>query len=871
MIIPKNDDRKYKVITLPNHLEITLISDPKADKAACAVDVNIGSFCDPPYLLGFAHYLEHMLFLGTEKYPDVQDYSSYLNENGGDSNAYTDDENTNYHFHVNANALEGALDRFSRFFVCPLFKRELAENEVNAVNSEHEKNIQRDNWRLQRLYETEGNPNHPYHKFSTGTYDTLYKEPRDRNIDVVQELVSFHKKYYSANLMKACISSNHSIEQLVKWSTLYFSDIENTNVRKPVFSQDAMGALPKRLNYKPIRDTNNLEIAWPLPPIKKYYQQKPDLFLIHLLGHESEGSILYSLKKLKYAHSLGVSINPDSSSFSCLMLSIELTDLGLQNADEIVCIVYQYISLIPGVEEWVFEEMQKLHQVKFDTKNRRHYMEEAVTIAENMHIYDSEHVLSGAYLISEWKPEYIIELVRYLVPNNMRICYINKNVTTDSTEKYYGIEYSSHSLDPKKLKRWNECVKSNKLQDLKLPVRNAFLPEDITPITVDDHEYPIKINKGVYLKSINKYNSPMVLVNLFLKSKSMVKSVDKYVSVLLYIKMLMKYIISDFYYMSLGGSTASIETKIDGIEITVYGFRDAVPKIMNLIFENLLKHSEIRNFRFEETKAKMIKDLRNNDLNEPYLHCYESMQNYLQRPSWSYKEMVAALSSLESVDVKFSDLKYRMLVVGNCDKKFCDMLPKIGKPDTAVYSQDVSVTTEPTFKKLNKIDKGNSNSAIAYCFACPDKQEHMLDLLYLMINENFYADLRTNQQLGYIVKCQNITVRGKTLMMFLIQWTNRADLNIDVIKDKIEKFIKTIPDQVEHFEEFKQALILMKEVKPINLGQEMTRYWNEIYLQEFEFDRLELEIHKLNKLNETEFKQFAATIMSSQPIVFGME
>ena len=55
--------------------------------------------------------LEHMLFLGTEKYPVENDYSKYLADNGGSSNAYTARDHTNYYFDVSPDALEGALDR----------------------------------------------------------------------------------------------------------------------------------------------------------------------------------------------------------------------------------------------------------------------------------------------------------------------------------------------------------------------------------------------------------------------------------------------------------------------------------------------------------------------------------------------------------------------------------------------------------------------------------------------------------------------------------------------------------------------------------------------------------------------------------------
>ena len=71
-----------------------------------------------------------MLFLGTDKYPSVDDYSSYLSTNGGYSNAYTSRDHTNYHFEIIPEAFEGALDRFSRFFYEPLFSEEYTQREI---------------------------------------------------------------------------------------------------------------------------------------------------------------------------------------------------------------------------------------------------------------------------------------------------------------------------------------------------------------------------------------------------------------------------------------------------------------------------------------------------------------------------------------------------------------------------------------------------------------------------------------------------------------------------------------------------------------------------------------------------------------------
>ena len=84
------DDRSYRYLVLPNGLSVLLCSDPSTDKSSAALDVRVGHLSDPDSRPGLAHFLEHMLFLGTDKYPGENDFEQYLGRNGGSSNAFTD-------------------------------------------------------------------------------------------------------------------------------------------------------------------------------------------------------------------------------------------------------------------------------------------------------------------------------------------------------------------------------------------------------------------------------------------------------------------------------------------------------------------------------------------------------------------------------------------------------------------------------------------------------------------------------------------------------------------------------------------------------------------------------------------------------------
>ncbi|GMG31577.1 unnamed protein product [Ambrosiozyma monospora] len=199
---PDIDDRQYELIKLQNNLVALLIHDPTTDKSAAALDVNVGAFNDPPNLPGLAHFCEHLLFMGTEKYPSENSYSSYLSKNSGSSNAFTAALHTNYYFEISNQAFEGALDRFAQFFISPLFNPSCKDREIMAVDSENKKNLQNDNWRLYQLSKSTTNPSHPYHGFSTGNKVTLGDKPLADGLNVRDELLKFHEQYYSANLMR---------------------------------------------------------------------------------------------------------------------------------------------------------------------------------------------------------------------------------------------------------------------------------------------------------------------------------------------------------------------------------------------------------------------------------------------------------------------------------------------------------------------------------------------------------------------------------------------------------------------------------------------------------------------------------------------
>lgn len=270
----QQDNRDYRGLQLSNGLKVLLVSDPSTDKAAAALTVDVGHMSDPDNIPGLAHFCEHMLFLGTEKYPNENAYSTFLSENGGTSNASTYADNTKYYFDVVHNKLDGALDRFAQFFIAPLFTSSATDREINAVNSEHEKNLATDVWRIRQVNKSLADSSHPYSKFGTGNAKTLSEDPKRNGINVRDELLKFHDQWYSANIMCLSVYGREPLDELEAMVIPRFSTIVNKNVESPKWPNHPF--LPEhyasKLSIVPVKDSRSLTISFPTGDLDQFYK-----------------------------------------------------------------------------------------------------------------------------------------------------------------------------------------------------------------------------------------------------------------------------------------------------------------------------------------------------------------------------------------------------------------------------------------------------------------------------------------------------------------------------------------------------------------------------------------------------------------------
>ncbi|MEO7760868.1 MAG: insulinase family protein, partial [Casimicrobiaceae bacterium] len=338
-IIAPTDSATFRRFTLDNGLKVLLVSDPKFNKSAAALVVNVGQIDDPRDREGLAHFTEHMLFLGTEKYPDVTEYANYIRTNGGSRNAYTTTDHTTYHFEIRHEAFAGALDRFAQFFIAPKFNPEFTAREVNAVHSEAMRHVQNDQRRLAGVSRELYDPASGESKFSTGNKDTL--------AGATPEAVrAFYEKFYTADHMALALTGHASLDDLEKHARSLFSAIPKRAV--PQVARVA-NFLPRKAALRlafvePIKEVRQLGLEFVMPATRPDFASKPDRLVAELISYPGPGGLVERLKREGLVNSLGAGMWERTGEYGSMNIQADLTPAGLADYRRVLTSIFGYLE-----------------------------------------------------------------------------------------------------------------------------------------------------------------------------------------------------------------------------------------------------------------------------------------------------------------------------------------------------------------------------------------------------------------------------------------------------------------------------------------------------------------------------------------------
>ncbi len=380
-------------IVLSNNLKVTLISSPTSKKAGASFAVKVGHRDNPIKAQGLAHYLEHMLFLGTKEFPIVGSYQKFLRENNGASNAYTSTDHTNYFLEVRPDKFDEAVYRLSRFFVSPKFYSQNIEQEKEAVHNEFNFRLEASKpWRVFDAFRKEESNER---LFRTGNKESLAET-------TIKETREFFKEHYYTEAMHVILAGPQTLKELKALAQKYLLDFKSNSKRAlnkhNSFLDLDFHQLPARVNLKPQGVEKKLNVFVPVLSPKKV-NPKLISMLNTLIGDESEESLMVSLQDKGLIRKGGGALG-GGANVSMVSIALQLTDKGVEEQEQILSYIKGYLNFLKkeGLPNYLNNELKKSN--KASKLSKSFYEIRGKTLQD----------LNGEYMREETFPKDIREL-----------------------------------------------------------------------------------------------------------------------------------------------------------------------------------------------------------------------------------------------------------------------------------------------------------------------------------------------------------------------------------------------------------------------------------------------------------------------------
>lgn len=895
ILTPAFSERQTMKIRLENGLEALLISDPKADKSAVTLSVRAGSWEDPEEYPGIAHFLEHMLFMGTKKYPNESEYSRYITENGGATNAFTASHFTSYMFSINNNAFDEALDRFADFFKTPLFNPSGVDRELQAIDQEYAKNLENDTIREIFVWKELANPQHPHHHFNMGNSSTLKAVSQET-------LKEWYRQHYSANLMKLIVYSVLPLDKIRDLVVADFSGIPDTQ-KQPFHTETQATAAEykeKMIYVDPIKDIRTLTLFWELPgKFDNMKDERPYTVLAYILGHEGQGSLLAELKQEQLAESLRAGGHMLGSNNLIFAIEIGLTDRGLEEINKVILRIYQAIGNLQKKEipPYLFEEIQKMGTIHYQYQARENafsqIMREAgIVIDEDMATYPEQTLI-----LQKSDAKAVKDMLSYMTARNafysLMAPFSKLGLKEKFTEKWLNVPYAIRDISQEQIRQW-EKAEANPAIDL--PEANKLIPKKLNLVSKeakakDERLIPVPStvmnteSALVYCWQDTQYKVPEIWWQYQLKSPEIDPS-DATKSVLadLYTKSLREALNKFSYDAQMAGLEYSIEHKDENIGINVSGYSENA----HVLFEEIAKR--LKNVPSEDDfniyKDAILRKYFNVDRDSPLKQARELFRHVLYKfyplPTEKFEALrnVTYAQFQDYIQQLFEETYLEGMLIGNMEEKDAVLVTQrlqlaMGNPKP--YPKDQQIREKvivlpedhgPYYYQQKINAQGNAVIMAVQFTPFSFKTRAVQQILSQAMHEPFFTELRTKQQTGYIVYNSAEEVEKEIYSLFAVQSNthNSRDLlaRFDLF---IEEFIQEMTREdltAERYEVIRSALLTTLKQPENNLDGLGAILNTLAFKYEGDFDWINKRIEAFETLSYPEFIEEAQHYMGRQ-------
>ncbi|XQW85955.1 insulinase family protein [Thalassotalea piscium] len=878
-----NDHKQYQSLTLPNGLRVLLVQNNETSKSAAALAVNVGHFNDPIDRQGLAHFLEHMLFLGTKKYPEGSEYQQFISQYGGSNNAWTATEHTCFFFDIHFTHFEEAIDRFSQFFIAPLLSEEFVKKERKNIDAEFKLKLKDDIRRLYDVHKETVNPKHPFAKFSVGNSETLADKESSQ---LHQEVRAFFEHYYLAKAMTLVLEGPQTLEELSQLAHEKFNQIADKKAppSSPPPALYLQEQLQQLITIKPVKNDQQLIISFALPDINKFYRNKPEATLVYLLGHEGEGSILSLLKKQQLALGLTAGSGIHGTNFKDFNISIKLTEQGAQNTNKVVSIVFQYIALInPGtLADFYYQEKKSLAELSFQYHEKTKPIDSVCQLAISMQHYNNQDVLYGDYAMDGLDREKLTYLLSFIKPTNMRLLLIAKSATFDRISKWYQVPYTMAPIDKHLIEQWENIELNSQLY---LPSKNQYIVDQPQVLTSEKNtaELPEIISQEngltLWFKQDTAFKVPKGYIYINIDNPNVIQSVENIAMTRLLVELFSDDIVEQFYDAELAGINYHLYSNQGGLTIQISGLNDKQPKLLEHLFTRL-QHFKCSEEKFALFKHQLLSHWENASNNKSISQLFAILSSLMQPSNPSSKLLANALTKINHHEFTvfyknlFNQIAIEAFMHGNWHKHHALTLKNIIKEAFPNKFDDNNKVHVPILDikgqghlQLPLTLPEHDHACVIY-FPMQTKSLHLTAQTMLasqLLAPDFFQEMRTDKQFGYLVGVSFVPINRYPGLAFYIQSPN---VTANQLQSAIQGFINTsinIIDQTsdENWQHLCNGLASQLQEKDTSLRITSQRFWAAICNEDFCFSQKTQLIEEILSLSRADLKNYLLTNVSA--------
>ncbi|WP_158968263.1 insulinase family protein [Paraglaciecola sp. L3A3] len=860
-------------------MRIFLIQDVNYEKSACALSVNSGHFNDPDDCHGLSHLLEHMLFLGNNTFVEPNEFVTYLSSMGGHINALTGTEYTSYFLDSTKETEVQAIKRLYSMTTSPIFAESLISEEIKAIDAEFSLKQKDEIRRLYQVHKETCNPLHPFSKFSVGNKHTFSSFSAKQLKNKLQKL---HQQFYQPQNICLCWISPTDLDLRKDIIMQGFASWKNTcNLPSQKFPPLYLTEnLAIKISIKPLQKAQRLIISFALPNPKVHFRSKPLSILSHLLGDEGENSLLEFLKNKGWATSLNAGGGIEGKNFRDFNINIQLTEQGIQYITDIINALFSFIDMIKknGIELWRIKELATIKQQEWDYSEPEKPIDQALHISQSMFEYSEEYVLAGDFVIDDIRPNLPIKLLELFKPEHMRIKLIHPDVSTSQIANWYHTPYQVEKIDKKTLGAYTTFDLDFKFN---LAQPNPFIIEQpkiqSNHITFDVPK-PIVQQTGLNLwyGQDNKFKQPKGDCFLTFDCAAVNEGIELVSAKRLWIGLLNEKLNKRYYQAELAGMNFHFYPHQGGFSLQTNGFSGNQLAFCSKLLTQIVFHEDFTQ-SFKQIKNRQLAGLSNALLNKPINSLFSRLAVLMQQHNYLPLDMAKVLQNMAPEDIYQTKIKLLSqfhlegLMYGNWNQSEATNISHKIKEFRNNHSIGAKVNRgvadirqQPTI--THKVQYQHQEPAVVIYFQAPDPSPETVALTILteqLVASPFFNEIRTEQQLGYLVGSGYIPYNSHPGLAFYIQSPHtEVPQLILAIYNFLEKIMAQIDQYKDIWQSLKQGVIKQITEKDSSLSMKSRRFWMAIGNKDYNFSQTDKMVQIISDLDMASLKKFLSKLVN---------